>query len=180
MAGNWMDDRERMIRERDGRGLGNGPRHSGDGEDRSFDRPDRYGARRGGPDRDRVFGERESGASYGRAGSGDRGGSAARGWQDPDYSGVSPAMRQGEYGPTPRFTGQDYTAGGRYYGDDSRDRLYREEYGQGGVEYGDVPTGYDAGAAYSPARARYHAEGYGRPGYGGYPGDDRSADRRRR
>ncbi|WP_372785638.1 BON domain-containing protein [Phenylobacterium sp.] len=164
-GGNWMDDRERQMRERDGRGMRDVRRE--DGEDRSWnDRSDAYGAKRSGPDRDRVFGEGESGASYGGPRpSGIRGG-PSRGWQDRHYGGVSPAM----YDRGPRFgsedyTRQDYATGGRFYGDDSAGRIYREEYGQGGVEYGDVPRGYDAG--YSPTRARYHAEGYGRPGYGG-------------
>jgi hypothetical protein len=174
MAGNWMDDRERMIRERDGRGLSDGPRASRD-EDRTWDR-------------DEVFGVRQSGVSYGRADEHPyRQGSAARGWQDPNYGGVSPAMREGGGYGRGRFQGDSYSApdyrkgdygtgGGRFYGDDSRGRIYREEYGQGGVEYGDVPQGYDAGRqedAYSPTRARYHDEGYGRSGYGGYPGEYR-------
>ena len=168
MAGNnWMDDRERQIREREGRGL-SGDRSLYD-EDRTWDRDDEPGAfaaRRGGPSRDRVFGERESGASYGRAASGGyaggmRQGSAARGWRDPAYGGVSPAMRRGDYRRKPQIGRQDYTTG-RYYGDDG-ERIYREEYGQGGVEYGDVPRGYDEG--YSPTRAHYHAEGYGEPGF---------------
>jgi len=78
-------------------------------------------------------------------------------------------MRQGEYGAQrPRFPRQDYTrgvGGGRFYGDDDREQVYREEYGQGGVEYGDRLAGYDAG--YSPSRAAYHRQGYGRSGYGG-------------
>jgi hypothetical protein len=174
MAGNWMDDRERMIRERDGRGLGDGPRASRD-EDRTWERDDE------------VFGVRQSGVSYGNAGNHPyRQGSAARGWQDPNYGGVSPAMREGGGYGRGRFQGGDYAAqdyrkgdyrtGGRFYGDDSRGRIYREEYGQGGVEYGDVPQGYDAGrqdGAYSPTRARYHDEGYGRSGYGSYPGEYR-------
>ncbi|MGZ6015097.1 MAG: BON domain-containing protein [Phenylobacterium sp.] len=169
MAGNWMDDRERAIRERDGRGLGDGPRATRD-EDRSWERGDE------------VFGVRQSGVSYGRAGETPyRQGSAARGWQDPNYGGVSPAMREGGGYGRGRFQGgddaaQDYrTGGGRFYGDDSRGRIYREAYGQGGVEYGDVPKGYQAehfdAGAYSPTRARYHAEGYGRSGYGGYTGE---------
>jgi osmotically-inducible protein OsmY len=183
MAGNWMDERDRMHREREGRG--DGPR-AGREEDRTWER-------------DRVFGERESGVSYGRASSGGyRSGSAARGWQDPRYGGVSPAMRQGGgYGrgrfPTsqdesrPSYTPQDYRVGGRFYGDDDREFIYREEYGQGGVEYGDVPTGYDAGSyqgggyeagPYSPTRARYHDQGFGQPGFGGYAGDYRSGDSR--
>jgi len=175
MAGNWMDDRERAIRERDGRGLGDGPRMSRE-EDRSWERDDE------------VFGERQSGVSYGRAGEQPyRQGSAARAWQDRSYGGVSPAMREGGGYGRGRFQGDsyrapdygkvDYRRGGRFYGDDARGRIYREEYGQGGVEYGDVPQGYDAGeydaGAYSPTRARYHDEGYGRSGYGAYPGEYR-------
>jgi osmotically-inducible protein OsmY len=171
MAGNWMDDRERQIRERDARGA-SGYR-SRDDEDRSWDgedRPDIYGAR--GPARERVFGERESGASYGGPGVREaRSGSAARGWQSPDYEGVSPAMRQGAYGQRARFSNQDYTGGGRYYGDDSREAVYREEYGQGGYDDTDALPGYDAQR--SATRERYHAQGYGQPGYGGYPGEYR-------
>ncbi len=165
MAGNWMDDRERAIRERDGRGLGDGPRASRD-EDRTWD------------SNDEVFGERQSGVSYGRAGpTPARGGSAAGGWQDRNYGGVSPAMREsGGYGrgrfQGGDFTAQDYRGGGRFYGDDSRGRIYREQYGQAGVDYGDAPSGYDAGG-YSPTRARYHEQGYGRPGYGAYSGESR-------
>jgi hypothetical protein len=183
MAGNWMDDRERAIRERDGRGLGDGPRTSRE-EDRSWERDDE------------VFGVRQSGVSYGRAGEHPyRQGSAARGWQDPNYGGVSPAMREGGGYGRGRFQGdsysaadyrtQDYRTGGRFYGDDGRGHIYREEYGQGGVEYGAVPRGYDDAAdgydsaAYSPTRARYHAEGYGRSGYGGYPGELRYGEYRR-
>jgi hypothetical protein len=155
MAGNWMDDRERQIREREERGLGRGP--SGDrgrsAETRSWDR---------------VFGAQETGANYGGpAPGGPRDGSASRGWQSPDYEGVSPAMRQGAYGgaygQSPRFTNQDYTAGGgRFYGDDDSERVYREDYGL---------VGYDAQR--SPTRERYHNAGYGQPGYGGYPGEHR-------
>ena len=175
MAGNWMDDRERMIREREGRSQGDGPRASRD-EDRTWDSV--------GDRDDEVFGVQQSGASYGRAGErAYRAGSAARGWQDPNYGGVSPAMREGGGYGRGRFQNQDYTAqdsrgGGRFYGDDSRRRIYREEYGQGGVEYGDMPSGYDAGG-YSPTRARYHDQGFGRPGYGGYPGEYRQGEFRR-
>jgi osmotically-inducible protein OsmY len=184
MAGNWMDDRERRIRERDGRGLSDyrDDYRSRYDEDRSWDGDDRsdiYGAR--GAGRERVFGERESGASYGgpeagrsRGGS-SLGGSAAQGWQSPDYEGVSPAMRQGAYGGAHgqrmRFSNQDYTRGGRYYGDDSREAVHREEYGQGGYDDTDAPAGYDAHR--SATRERYHAQGYGQPGYGGYPGEYR-------
>jgi len=177
MPGNWMDDRERQIRERDARGMSD-YRGRGD-EARSWDRddrPDMYGGSGPGDQgRDRVFGERESGASYGRAqpqGYGAGRPASRSGWQERGYAGVSPAMRQGAYGQrrVPRLTSQDYTledygAGGRYYGDTDREPIYREEYGQGGVEYGDVPGGYDAQR--SPTRERYHNEGYGQPGFGG-------------
>ena len=203
MAGNWMDDdRERRIRERDAREASDSrsDRRLRSDEDRTWDRddrPDMYGQRRGGPQRgeggERVFGERESGASYGRAdwrgAAGYRDKAAPDDWQDRHYGGVSPAMRQGEYEqggrrprqaapPRPRFSHQDYTrddyrSGGRFLGDDERERVYREEYGQGGVEYGDVPRGYDADGGYSPTRERYHAEGYGQPGFGSDAAEDR-------
>lgn len=162
MAGNnWMDDRERQIRERDNRRLSDD--RGREGEDRTWDRGER------------VFGERESGVSYGRApprGYGGRlgQGSAAQGWQDPAYGGVSPAMQRGDYRRKAQIGRQDYTAG-RDYGDDG-ERVYREEYGLGAVAYGDAPRGY--GEGYSPTRARYHAEGYGDPGYGDYREDFRS------
>ncbi|MDB5498590.1 MAG: hypothetical protein JWP28_2621, partial [Phenylobacterium sp.] len=196
MAGNWMDERERQWRERDWRRSGETGRAEGR-EDRSWDRDDRadlHGGGRGpergperGQDRDRVFGEGETGAGYGGRTTGGarsepaRGEPARRGWQDRDYGGVSPAMRQGAYDRSPRFTSQDYTqhdygSGGRFYGDDDQERIYREEYGQGGVEYGDVPRGYDAQR--SPTRERYHAEGYGQSGYGAYPGEYRQEMRK--
>ncbi len=141
MGDKWMDDRERAWLERDGRRIDT----FGDREDRTWDsgRPKRYAAPRGSLGRDPVFGERESGANYGAPG--------------------------GPRRPSPRFTSQDYTDGGRYYGDDSREPIYREEYGQGGREYGDVPRGYDAGRGYRrEARDRV---GYGEAGYGPYPGE---------
>ncbi len=171
MASNWMDDRERMNRERDGQGLGDGPRARRD-EDRSWDR-------------DRVFGERETGASYGRAGSGGyRAPSADRGWQDPNYGGVSPAMREaggyghGRFSKGPGSPAQDYQNGGRFYGDDAEGRIYREQYSQAGVEYGDLPTGYDVGD-YSRTRARYSDQSYGQSSYGGYPDEFGSGGYRR-
>ncbi len=161
MAGdNWMDDRERQMRERERRGASD--YRSAYEEDRTWDaddRPDPYANRRGG--RERVFGERETGASYGgrNAQAPRAGGSAAGGWQDSNYGGVSPAMRRGDYGRSPRFTREDYRdetiyGGGRFYGDDGAGHIY----GQAGVDYD---------ADYSPTRARYHAQGYGQPGYGG-------------
>jgi osmotically-inducible protein OsmY len=115
-------------------------------------RPETYAARRSGPGRDPVFGERETGASYGPT--------------------------SGRPRTAPRFTSQDYTGGGRYYGDDSRERIYREEYGQGGREYGDVPRGYDADRNYG--RQAYDRGGYGEAGYGSYPGENRRETRSER
>ncbi|THD76244.1 MAG: BON domain-containing protein [Phenylobacterium sp.] len=172
MADRWTEERERRERARRSESYGGGDRGFEGGEDRSFIGDDGagYGARRSGPDRDRVFGERETGMGYGgeddRAGQRYAGGGARSprgeggrpGWQDPNYGGVSPAMEQGEYDaertakrydrehPIPGRGGRGGAPeGGRYYGDGGRERIYREEYGQGGVEYGDVPRGYDAG-----------------------------------
>jgi hypothetical protein len=155
MAGRWTDDHQGHWRARDDEPFYYGQDRGYGREERSWERerPDMYAARRGGPSRDRVFGERESGASYGRAGGG-----PASGYQ-----------RDAQSRSSQRFGSQDYTQGGRFYGDDSRERVYREEYGQGGVEYGDEPRGYDADSGYSTSRARYHASGYGEPGYGDYP-----------
>src|SRR5690349_13507008 len=134
MADRWMEERDRRWRERDWRrsediGRGDQRRFEG-GEDRSWggsaedDRGPYGGPRSGGQDRDRVFGERESGMSYGgrdsgrgaqdygrggqdygrgggRMGSGGGGQTGRQSdrpeWQDRDYQGVSPAMQHGEY-----------------------------------------------------------------------------------
>lgn len=58
---------------------------------------------------------------------------------------------------------------GRFQGGDSAAPDYRTG-GRGA--HGDQPAGYDAGA-YSPTRARYHEQGYGRSGYGGYDSTQR-------
>lgn len=210
MANRWMDDRDRDRDERDWRGQGHYSReqytrggrdedrgeYRGRGrwdEERSFDRGDYdeddyqgdVGYEGG---RDKVFGQRETGASYGgetdrrygRYGGGYRGGEYDRdrpGWQNPEYGGVSPAMRRGGGYGRGRFddyelhdyprrqSGPGRGEGGRYYGDDARDRIYREEWSQGRRDYGQAPRGYDAG--YSETRARYHERGYGQPGFGG-------------
>ena len=141
MAGRWTDNHQDEWRARDDEPWFYGRER----ESRSFgrDRSASPSARRGGLNRDPVFGERESGASYGGAGA--RGRTA------------------------PRFTSQDYTGGGRFYGDDAREPIYREEYGQGGVEYGDQPRGYDAGRERDYGRAAYDRAGYGEAGYEDYP-----------
>lgn len=179
MPDRWMDERERRWRERNwrheayGRGDEARPRRPWD-EERSFGGEDEGG-------RDRVFGERDTGAEYNRA--------AARGpsyrepedrphWQDRRYGGVSPAMAQGEYENEwggRRFQSQDYTRGGRFYGDDRRQPIYREEWGQGAApEYGPrpsyAPRGYDAGRDWG-AEGRYARE-MRRPASGGTGGYD--------
>jgi len=136
MAGRWNDERDWRDRELQQRyddrydvfGLNDeGDRYAGR-EDRSFDRDER------------VFGERESGVAYNRPQRG--GGYASRGdsgWQDEHYGGVSPAMRRGDYDTgyraNPRFRSQDYTRGGRYYGDEGGSRSYGGEYGAGQRPY---------------------------------------------
>lgn len=134
MAGRWTDNHQDEWRARDDEPWFYGRER----ETRSFS------SRRSGLNRDPVFGERETGASYG-------GGARRR--------------------PTPRFTSQDYTGGGRYYGDDAREPIYREEYGQGGVEYGDQPRGYDARRERDYGRAAYDRAGYGEAGYDDYPSE---------
>src|SRR6185369_6127109 len=130
MADRWMDERDRQGRGRDGRRPDDreGQGYGGGREGRSFDRE--FEARRSGPDRDRVFGEEDTGVAYNRppgryqdyrgpvdysAAGRDR-----PAWQERDYGGVSPAMEQGEYdlenrrlsrSRSPRFGTQDYTQG---------------------------------------------------------------------
>jgi hypothetical protein len=196
MADRWMDERDREWRR--ARGYGRDDERQAYRRDergryaeaRSFvrddDEEDYYQGDvgyEGG--RDKVFGQRESGTSYGgqsdRYAPGHLGGpngsrGERRGWQSPEYGGVSPAMRRGGGYGAGRFEGDDYTRrdygrrfgprmgeGGRYYGDDARDAIYREEWSQGRRDYGAAPRGYDAG--YSETRARYHNRGYGEPGY---------------
>jgi osmotically-inducible protein OsmY len=175
MPGRWSDEwRDRGYRSESGRRDDEPRRWQGD-EDRSFGQGDR------------VFGERDTGAGYNRP----RGETSysreelerRSNWQDERYEGVSPAMRRGEYDSgyraNPRFSRQDYTrsdygsrsGGGRYYGDDGRSGVYRENYGQGGREYGDVPRGYDEGQRFgsreADARWRREMSGGGNP-YGSY------------
>lgn len=197
MADRWMDERDRRWRDRDWRrsedmDRGDRPRFEG-GEDRSWggaadDDDGPYGARWSGSNRDRVFGERESGMTYGgeesRAGGGygrenrfgGGRGSAYRGartsgsrggWQDRDYGGVSPAMQQGEYDAerdAERYD-RDHASGergrgGRYYGDAGREPIYREEWSQGRRDYGPAPRGYDAGRMETDHRRGRFAEDY--------------------
>jgi osmotically-inducible protein OsmY len=174
-----MEERDRRWRDRDWRrsediGRGDQRRFEG-GEDRSWGGPaedDRGPYGRGGG-RDRVFGERESGMSYGGETYGRGGGQrygAQRGpaqggqygresgrpaWQDRDYQGVSPAMQHGEYDlerraeryqrehPVEEYR-REQERGGRYYGDAGRERIYREEWSQGARDTGPAPRGYDA------------------------------------
>lgn len=153
MPDRWNDEREREWRERNaryGRPRDSGhDDYAGDAEARSFGAragfdPDRdyqgygagrFAARRSGPERDRVFGERETGESY----TGDDpytiGG--------PRYGGAQGYGRQPDTQDYPRED-QDFGRGGRFYGDDGREKIYREVYGQGGRYYGPTPRGYDA------------------------------------
>ena len=178
MADRWMDERDRERR--DGRRPERYGRTGAD-EGRTWDDGDEgmsYG-------RDRVFGERESGADYGAPrygrfeGGYGQGRPAGRGrrdrpdedtaWQQRDYGGVSPAMSQGEYDLErgARRRGYDLADGGRYYGDDGREAVYRQEYGQGGVAYGREPRGYDAERD-GYRRGRLSTGGQPSGGTGGY------------
>ncbi|HET6971939.1 MAG TPA: hypothetical protein VFH92_12490, partial [Phenylobacterium sp.] len=145
MPGRWNDDAERedqyWRRERryDEFGLNDEQDRYQGREDRSFGSSERDRDRD--RSRDRVFGQNDYGAEYNRP--------RNETWQQQDYGGVSPAMRRGDYDTgyraNPRFSSQDYTRGGRFYGDDGRGRIYRQEYGQGGQDYGPTPRGYDEG-----------------------------------
>ncbi len=80
-------------------------------------------------------------------------------------NGSDPGERVSPYGDRVYRGGgrqaQDFSQGGRYYGDDGRQPIYREEYGQGGVEYGAVPPGYDAGGGrYSTSPRQDHPGEY--------------------
>jgi len=178
MPDRWMDERERRWRERNWRneayGRGDEARQA-----RPWDEPRSFGGDDYGG-RDRVFGERETGAEYNREPQ--RGGRSYRQpedrphWQDRRYGGVSPAMAQGEYENewgARRFQSQDYTRGGRFYGDDRGQPIYREEWGQGRTpEYGYAPRGYDADRdRYGHGEGRYARE-MRRPASGGTGGYD--------
>ncbi len=131
MADKWMDDREREQRYGDWRRK----QEAGDRgrEDRFWEQEAAELSRRG-----RTFDYRDAGPDYSPRG-------AERAWQDRYYTGVSPAMRQHEYG-APSFSSQDYTQGGRP---------------------GPGPRGYGAAGG----RAAYDRAGYGRSGYDDYPGE---------
>jgi osmotically-inducible protein OsmY len=185
MGDKWNDDRDRQMRERDWRRSehGRGENYGADrsGEDRSFRSDDEggYGEPGGyrGQGAERVFGERETGASYARPGGGAYGGGGSYGGGE-SYGRGAGGGRPGGYrggptsgasayrGPAPRVSSQDYTQGGRFYGDDERQAVYREEYGQGGVEYGDVPRGYDA-RRQGGSRGGSYGSQQPRPAYGG-------------
>jgi osmotically-inducible protein OsmY len=154
MPGRWNDEWRaegygRGVDRERGRWDERGGERWGGNEDRSF----------GG---DRVFGERESGMGYNQPRdipsrpidyrTGDyRAGDDRPEWQDRDYEGVSPAFARHErdyergYRAYPRSRSAGYGHGGRFYGDDGRERIFREEYG-----YGADPR-YDAGR-YSEGR----------------------------
>jgi osmotically-inducible protein OsmY len=178
MPDRWMDERERRWRERNWRNEAYG-RGDEARQGRSWDEPRSFGGDDYGG-RDRVFGERDTGAEYNREA---QPGGRLYGrpedhprWQDRHYGGVSPAMAQGEYENEwggRRFQSQDYTRGGRFYGDDRRQPIYREEWGQGRTpEYGYAPRGYDADRdRYGHGEGRYARE-MRRPASGGTGGYD--------
>jgi osmotically-inducible protein OsmY len=114
---------------------------SSDYGERSFQPRDRDRDRDHDRDRERhVFGERESGVNY---------------------------TTGANYGP-PRY-GRDRNRGGRFYGDDGRERIYREEYRPSSVIRGG-PQAYGAGrygeSRYSEGRWRNDDEHAYRVAYG--------------
>jgi len=154
MPGRWNDewraegygrgvDRERGRWDERG-----GERWSGS-EDRSFGR-------------DRVFGERESGMGYNQprdipdsAGRGPRGSGSRPNWQDRDYEGVSPGFQAHEDDYErhhPESRGAGYGRGGRFYGDDGRERVFREEYGYGAAPH-HTSGRYDEGRRFGTREA---------------------------
>lgn len=185
MADRWMDDRDRDWRDRDWRQserFGRGRDRDDDDfdrtreryESRSFDdrnddeRDCGYGQRsasgRGGMpthryERGPVFGERERGDSY-TAG---RLGGAGQDYSRQDYG----RQDYGRDDDDQARRAHDFSHGGRFYGDDGRQPIFREEYGQGGVEYGDVPVGYDSPRWPGQEDARNARYGSERHGYGG-------------
>ncbi|RAK51043.1 BON domain-containing protein [Phenylobacterium deserti] len=159
MADRWMDERDRQWRDRDWRrseNYGRGGEDYSDREDRSFQSYEDGGEQggyggdqrdyQGGYDRERHddFSSRSrvasGGGAYGAGGGYGGGESYGRG-----AGGGRPSGYRAQPKRSPSFNQQDYTQGGRFYGDDQRQSVYREEYGQGSREYGDVPRGYDAG-----------------------------------
>lgn len=144
MAGNWTDrdredlefgwgahrrdesrrDREERNWRRDARYASSGNWTGRGDEERSWTREQDRMGRNPGADRDRFGGSAGPAVGYQ--------GSRPEGW-------------------TPRFGSQDYTRGGRSYGEQNRAPGYMGEYGED--------------PAYSPARDRYHAGGYGQPGF---------------
>ncbi len=143
MADRWTEDRDaRDWRDRDRRYDRNDEAYGGR-EDRSFRPHDDEIAR---SDRGPVFGERETGASYG--------GVAPR---RPDYTGprYDARSRSGYRDRTDRNAGADIHqerrptgGGGRFYGDDGRQRIYRQESGESRPDYS--ARGYDRDANSAP------------------------------
>lgn len=159
---------------------GGGYEGGGHRGDRGWERPRETAARFSGPDRDRVFGERETGTSYRPGGSPSQGsnyggspdygrepgnrygayGSQGEGYGEGGYAGRREYGHGGAhfgqpYGDEQWRRGQDYRSGGRFYGDEGREGIVRDQYGQGGREYGAAPAGYDT------PRWRGGAESYG-------------------
>lgn len=160
MVGRWNDEREWRERQR---------------QERYDDRYDVFGREDGRGregrsfDGDRVFGERESGVGYNRpqprnSGYGARSERTDHDWQGRDYGGVSPAMQRGDYDTGYRANPR-YERGGRFYGDDGRERLYRDAYGydNAGRRFGS----YEADQRWAREMRRPDVG----PAYGGSPYD---------
>ncbi len=151
MADRWTEERDWRDRER--HLWRNGEAYWGR-EDRSFRPRDEEIAR---SDRGPVFGERETGASYGGVAprrpdhTGPRYGAGGyTGYGDRDDS----RSRNGYRDRADRNAGADIYqerrptgGGGRFYGDDGRQRIYRQESGESGPDYGARGDDRDANSA---------------------------------
>jgi hypothetical protein len=178
-----MDERDRQWRDRDWRRseqYGRGGDYGGEDytadEDRSFQSYEnggeetgagmdqvgyqRYygGSSQGGRGRDEDFRRSRVTSGGGAYASGPYSGGEAFG----RASAGRPSGYQGQRAEWPQTGDQDYAHGGRFYGDDERQAVYRQEYGQGGREYGEVPRGYDAGRQGGGQRAQDYDTGYQR------------------
>jgi len=203
MADRWMDERDRERRDRDWRrsedqGRGERERRYTGGEERSWgasaedERRGGYGARRSGSDRDRVFGERETGMGYGGEdygagdyererrddwGGDDRGSRAGVGAAYGAYGGGEGYGRTGG-GRTSAYRGEGERYGGGRYGGEWRSGGWQDR------DYGGVSPAMEHDEYEAERRAeRYEREHgyedrYGQPRMGGgYEGQVRDGGR---
>lgn len=185
MPDRWNEDRDRNWRDRDearprryGRHRDDDYRSAGDRSDeaRSFSGGD---YRRGsGSDygRDRVFGEWETGEDYTHNRNQDGYRAAYDSGREGGRDRVFGERETGEsYVPADQTYRSGQDRGAREYGEETRARLYREQYGQGGQSYGS-PSGYQGQEQYRYGRPGQYADF----GFGHYEHNDRRPEPRAR